>query len=298
MIMKIFFISVFFLTSWISYSQERLVKVNGHNFNVYLMGLENRTIDSPVIIFENGMGVGLDTWDPIIEQVSKFAPVFAYDRSGVGKSEKVFQMPTVKLVAENLKSILTTLNILPPYILVGHSMGGLYARGFAGYFPNEVAGLIFIDPADFTESKDDWNSIFRTIGVPEKKIDEMMYERLYRKSEVDSVRFGPWSEGQVLGDLRRTDFDEVSRLPMPITPICFLVGGKFEVPVERRSKDFNHAEFFIVKSNQNMERWRKLLDSSPGGGSLIYLSNCGHYLHRDDPAAVTNSIQSMLRRPY
>src|SRR5688572_27846970 len=105
----------------------------------------------------------------------------------------------------------------------------------------------------------------------------MMYERLYKKSEVDSVRFGPWSEMQVLGDLRRTDFAEVSKLPLPESPVCFLVGGKFEVPVERRSKEYNHAEFFVVKSNRNMERWRKITDSSPKGSYLIYLPNCGHY---------------------
>jgi pimeloyl-ACP methyl ester carboxylesterase len=291
--MKIYFTFVFLSTSLLSYSQERLVKVNGHNFNVYSKGLENRKKNSPVIIFENGMGVGLGNWDTIIEQVSKFAPVFAYDRSGVEKSEKVFQMPTVSVVAKNLKLLLTTLNIPPPYIIVGHSIGGLYARGYAGIFPNEISGLILIDPADFTESKDDWNSIFRTIGVPEKRIDEMMYNRLYKEIEVDSVRFGPWSEGQVLSELRRTDFAEMGNLPLPNSPICFIVGGKFEVPVDQRSKDFDHANFFVVKSNRNMERWRKVIESSPQGGSLIYLSNCGHYIHRDDPPAVINVIQSM-----
>jgi pimeloyl-ACP methyl ester carboxylesterase len=293
MIMKTHLTFFFLLTSLLSYSQERLVKVNGHNFNVYAKGLENRKKNSPVIVFENGMGVGIGTWDTILEQVSKFAPVFAYDRSGIEKSDRVFQMPTVKRVAENLKSLLTALNIPPPYILVGHSMGGLYARGYAGIFSDEISGLILIDPADFTESKDNWNSIFRTLGVPEKRIDEMMYDRLYKKAEADSVRFGPWSEGQVLTELRRTDFAEISRLPLPNSPICFIVGGKFEVPVDRRSKDFDHAEFFVVKSNRNMERWRKLIDLSPKGGSLIYLSNCGHYVHRDDPAAVINVVQSM-----
>lgn len=292
--MRIILVTILVLITLISFAQQKLVNVNGHNYNVYLKGFENRKKNSPAIIFENGMGVGLGTWDTIIEQVAKLAPVFAYDRYGAGKSDKVFQMPTVQQVAENLKSLLTTLNIPPPYILVGHSMGGLYVRGYAGIYPTEVAGLILIDPADFTESKEDWNSIFRTIGVPEKKIDEMLYDRLYRKSEVDSVRFGPWSEMQVLGDLRRTDFAEVSKLPLPNSPICFLVGGKFEVPVERRSKDYDHAQFFIVKSNRNMERWRKITDSSPKGSSLIYLPNCGHYIHRDDPTAVINAIQAIV----
>jgi pimeloyl-ACP methyl ester carboxylesterase len=282
------------LQSTISYSQEKLVSSNGHQFACYLKGFEKRNKTTPAIVFENGMGMGYGTWDTVIDKLSKSAPVFAYNRLGVETSEKVFQMPTVKLVADNLKTLLSSLNIAPPYIIVGHSMGGLYARGFAGLYPSDVAGLVLIDPADFTESKDDWNSIFRAIGVPEKRIEEMIYERLYKKSAIDSIHFGPWSESQILTELRRTDFAELKTLPLPNAPIHFLVAGKFEVPVDRRSKDFNHEEFFIVKTNRNMQRWRKVIDASPKGGVLIYLTNCGHYIHRDDPNAVISSINNLL----
>lgn len=285
---------VFVFISFISLSQEKLVKANGHNFNVYLKGFENRKPNTPAIIFENGMGVDLGNWDMVIEQISKFSPVLAYDRASVGKSEKVFQMPTVKVVAENLNAILHTLDIPPPYILVGHSMGGLYVRAYAGLFPKDVAGLVFIDPADFTETKKDWNSIFRIIGVPEKKIDEMLYARLYQKSEIDSLNFGPWSEGQVLGELRRTDFAEINALSVPNVPIYFFIGGKFEVPLERRSKEFNQEEFFNVRTNINIERWRKFIYSSNKGGSLIYLSKTGHFVHRDDPKAFIHHIKFMV----
>lgn len=284
----------FVFISFISFAQEKLVKANGHNFNVYLKGFENRKPNTPAIIFENGMGVDLGNWNTVIEQISKFSPVLAYDRASVGKSEKVFQMPTVKVVAENLKAILHTLDIPPPYILVGHSMGGLYVRAYAGLFPKDVAGLVFIDPADFTETKKDWNAIFRTIGVPEKKIDEMLYSRLYQKSEIDSLNFGPWSEAQVLGELRRTDFAEISDLSVPNVPIYFFVGGKFEVPVERRSKEFNQEEFFNVRTNINIERWKKFIYSSNEGGSLIYLSKTGHFVHRDDPKAFIYHIKFMV----
>jgi len=277
-----------------SHSQEKLVKVNGHNFNTYQKGFEKRKKNTPAIIFENGMGVGLGNWDLVIDQIAKFAPVFAYDRAGVEKSDKVYQMPTPKVVADNLKSILTTLNIDPPYILVGHSMGGVYIRGYAGFYPNDIAALVFIDPADFTETKQQWNSIFRAIGVPEQKIDEMLYDRLYTKSKVDSLNFGPWSEGEVLGDLRRTDFAAINDLPMPGVPIYFLVGGRFEVPPDRRSKDFDHERFFIVKSNQNMEHWRKVIDASGKGGALIYLPKSGHYIQRDEPKAVINALKFII----
>lgn len=101
--------------------------------------------------------------------------------------------------------------------------------------------------------------------MPDKRIEELLYERLYRPVAVDSVRFGSWSEGQVLRELRKTDFFEVSQLPLPQVPIYFLIGGKFEVPPDRRSQDYDHVKFFEVRTNVNIERWKKLINSSSKG---------------------------------
>ena len=278
-------------------AQEKLVKVNGKNFAVYTKGLESRKANSPVLVFENGMGESLGSWDTVLDQLANTAPVFAYDRVGLGKSDKAYEIHTPEQTAENLKNILTTLNIPPPYVLVGHSLGGVYIRGFAGLYPDDVAGLVFVDPADFTETKDDWNQIFREIGVPEKRIDEMMYQRLYQSKPAtarDSLRFAFWSEAKVLGDLRRTDFAELKALPMPKVSTYFFVGGKFEVPLERRSKEYDHERFFHVKNDKNMERWRALIHASGKSGALIYLTNSGHYIQRDDPNAVIANIRLLV----
>ena len=78
---------------------------------------------------------------------------------------------------------------------------------------------------------------------------------------------------------------------MPHVPIYFFVGGKFEVPVAQRSKDFDHELFFHVKNNSNMERWKKLIYASPKGGALIYLTNAGHYVHWTDVKSVVANIR-------
>ena len=287
-----FLLCLFALTAQ---TQTKLVRVKGHQYQVYTKGFELKKASLPTIIFENGLGMSLGTWDTVIDEIAKYAPVFAYDRAGIGQSDKVYQLPTAQLVSQNLKAILDTLHIDPPYLLVGHSMGGLYSRAFSGYYPQDVAGLVMLDPADFTETKADWNNIFRSIGVPEKKIDEMLYARLYKPSTaVDSVHYGPWSEAQVLGALRRTDFAEIKNLPLPNVPIYFFMGGKFEVPLDRRSKDFDQEAFFHVRTNVNMERWRKFIYQSSKGGSIIYLSQCGHFIHRDDPKAFIAQIKFLL----
>jgi pimeloyl-ACP methyl ester carboxylesterase len=275
--------------------QEKFVKANGINYHILTKGFEKRKAGVPVLIFENGMGMGLDNWNAVINELSKTNPVFAYDRAGVDKSEKVFQMPTPKFVSENLQAILTQLKIDPPYILVGHSMGGVYIRAFAGLYPNDIAGLIFVDPADFVETKEDWNDIFRAVGVSETRINEMMQDRLYKPATIDSARFGPWSEGQVLRELRKTDFAELSSLPIPNAPVYFFVGGKFGVPPAQRSKEFDHEKFFHRKNTMNIDRWKKFIHSSPKGGSLIYMSNSGHYIHHDEPALFLAHMKLILQ---
>jgi len=247
--MREIFILLFIFIAFRAIGQEKLVEVNGIRYNFLLKGFEDKSDKVPTLIFESGMGVDLGNWDKIIDEISTFAPVFAYDRAGIGKSDKIFTMPSTSFVNKNLHDILEKLQIKPPYILVGHSLGGVYIRSFAGYYPNGVAGLVFIDPADFTETKQDWNQIFRQMGVPEKKIDDMLYERLYKPSPVDSLHFGPWSERQTLTQWRKTDFAEIKSLPLPNVPILFFVGGKFEVPPQNRSKDFDQETFFHIKNN-------------------------------------------------
>lgn len=293
---RLFILMLLVWSGWLS-AQERDVQVNGRSYRVYTKGIDKRNPKTPVIVFENGLGVGLGHWDSIIDDIAKFAPVLSYNRAGVEESEKVYQMPTPKFVADNLKALLNTLKLAPPYILVGHSMGGLYSRGYAGYYPQEVAGLVFIDPADFTETKAGWKLLLSRLDIPAKRIDDMILERLYKPvTAVDSARFGPWSEQQVLTGLRRTDFAELNSLPLPQVPLLFFIGGKFEVPVEQWSPEFDHPRFYQERTNLNIERWRDFIYTSSKGGSLIYLSNSKHFVHRDDAAAVVGNIKLLWDR--
>ena len=83
-------------------SQERTVNMGGRKFNIFTAGIEKRSAGDPVVIFESGMGVDLQNWNKIMGRVSEFAPVFAYDRAGIGRSDKTYTLPTPKNVAENL----------------------------------------------------------------------------------------------------------------------------------------------------------------------------------------------------
>jgi pimeloyl-ACP methyl ester carboxylesterase len=116
------------LSVWTCYSQKRFITVDNTKICINTLGLENRQKDQPVIVFQSGMGTPMGNWDPILESVSKMAPLITYDRPGIGESDPIEEMPTIKNVSDRLIKILNYLKIDPPYVLVGHSLGGVYVK--------------------------------------------------------------------------------------------------------------------------------------------------------------------------
>jgi pimeloyl-ACP methyl ester carboxylesterase len=98
------------------------------------------------VIFESGLGDTLDVWDTVQPQVAAgCARTVSYNRAGYsGSSIAQTTRDAVNIVAE-LRAALAQRNIRPPYVLVGHSLGGLYMQYFARQYPREVAGLVLVD---------------------------------------------------------------------------------------------------------------------------------------------------------
>jgi pimeloyl-ACP methyl ester carboxylesterase len=99
----------------------------------------------PVLVFENGARETFDTWDKVIASVKADATVFAYNRPGYGNSEDTERPRDGLTIVNELRNALRERGISPPYILIGHSLGGLYAQLFARAYPHEVNGLVLVD---------------------------------------------------------------------------------------------------------------------------------------------------------
>jgi pimeloyl-ACP methyl ester carboxylesterase len=117
-----------------------LVDVNG-----YRLHLQSAGCGTPTVVLEAGLGGMSSVWAWIQPETAKFSHVVSYDRAGLGWSEADTTPKTAIQAALRLRTLLQSANTSPPYILVGHSMGGLYIRVFADLFPKEVAGLVLVD---------------------------------------------------------------------------------------------------------------------------------------------------------
>ena len=121
-------------------TSERLVDLGTHSLHIRCVGR-----GAPAVVIDTGHGDEAYTWYAIQDQLAEETRVCTYDRAGYGRSEPG-PMPRHSRQAAELKLLLENAGIEGPYLLVGHSLGGLNAQVFAGDYPDLVAGLVLVDP--------------------------------------------------------------------------------------------------------------------------------------------------------
>jgi len=117
-----------------------LIDVGGFKMHIYCTGEGN-----PTIILDTMSGGGSPYWGWIQPELAQKTRVCTYDRAGFYWSESDPEPQTLARTVRNLHTLLVNANIEGPYLLVGHSIGGLYVRQFAEDYPEQVAGLVLLD---------------------------------------------------------------------------------------------------------------------------------------------------------
>ena len=197
--------------SRLGWAQDRplstqMIQVNGRNMRIQTGGLEQRRAGQPVVILESGLGSTSGAWKPVLSDIARLGPVLAYDRSGLGESEFDNARPTLRHVGETLHALLQTAHIAPPYVLVGHSWGGAYIRGFADLTPRRS----LFSEVDFEEKRERL-PFLEASGSPPSKPRRTTRAR----AEVE----------QLLED-GSTGFAALRAMRLPTTlPIAVVVGG-------------------------------------------------------------------------
>jgi pimeloyl-ACP methyl ester carboxylesterase len=121
----------------------QLVNVNEHLMHIYCTGVDNP--GKPVVILESGAGENLYNYLDLQPRISEFSRVCSYDRSGIGWSDTASGASTAGQKADELVELLQAADIEGPYLMVGHSYGGLVARIYSARHPQDIVGLVLVD---------------------------------------------------------------------------------------------------------------------------------------------------------
>ncbi len=123
-------------------AQGTIFEVNGRAMHLYCIGQ-----GSPTVILESGVGGNTLLWAYIQPTIAETTRICSYDRAGYGWSEISTSVRTGEQLVNELHNLLEVGQIEPPYVLVGHSFGGIVIRSFASTYPDDVAGLVLLDSA-------------------------------------------------------------------------------------------------------------------------------------------------------
>jgi pimeloyl-ACP methyl ester carboxylesterase len=123
-----------------------MIEIGGRSWH-----LMDKGASGPAVIFESGISATCLNWSQVRAKVEGFARACAYDRAWLGWSDPAKSPRTASAIVDELHALLEEAQISPPYILVGHSFGGLLVGAYAAKHPGQVAGLVLVDPLSSNE---------------------------------------------------------------------------------------------------------------------------------------------------
>ena len=280
------------LTAPLEAQDDRKIVVDGRPVRVRTLGVSDVPV-RPVVVFESGAGTGLNSWSAVAESVAAFATVIAYDRAGIGGSDDDGQPPTPRHVAQRLRAVLAATGVRPPYVLVGHSWGGLLIRMFAALYPNDVAGLVYVDSSD-PRSPEQNAAYLRASGYTDEGIVEFMRRRREEMAAFVASRSGPYrAEMEVIQAAEISAFSEFRALPPPPpVPAAILVSNRLN-PQTWQGRPCEPAACHEHWMRQRVEALRLL--APPGAETVVTLADrSGHEIQRDEPQLVVSAIRRVI----
>ncbi len=248
--------------------KDKMVTIEDHALHTMSLGDGEFTV-----IFESGFGSDLSHWRKVAPAISKKAKVVVYSRAGYGKSTPISEVRTLTETTNELEAFIKETDLKPPFIFVGHSYGTHIIRTYAAQHPNDVSGLVFIDPANE-------EFFVRLKELDKKKTEEFL--TVYKKMVPKKLK----AESEILMAI-----DKKGSLPdfgaLPDVPAAIITSMVQEHPQ------------FIIHSMEGKKIWRELhgkLFNQFSNARHISTKNSGHNIALQEPELVIESIETVINQ--
>lgn len=301
----------------------RLVDVGGWNLHLNCTG--PKPANGPTVVLEAGAGDFSLVWTFVQPQVATFARVCSYDRADSGWSDFGPHPRTMHQVAYELRTLLAKAGEQGPFVLVGHSYGGLYARTFLMEYPQDVAGMVFVDSAHenellfingrFSRSIDQAQArpvpaaqtanpvrpseippdILRTITESARQMARVANDPPYNKLPADVQAMRVWAIGQpkhaAAGD---NPFDPEERAALLATLRTTPLGDRPAIVLTRGNPVYAGE----LREQRQKERDAQQLDlvRLSRRGEQVVVPGSDHEIQLDAPEVVVRAIRDVVTR--
>jgi pimeloyl-ACP methyl ester carboxylesterase len=240
------------------------------------------------------------SWSKVQPQIAKFARVCSYDRAGIGYSDSSSQPRTSKVIAGELHALLQAAGAAPPYVLVGHSMGGYNVRVYASLYRKEVAGMVLVDashpdqenrfPPELKNMEGTWQREAQFLeyttpfGVP-RLLGLCDEEPVQRAAECNwhSAREGV-AELKAFAESAAQTAASGTLADMPLAVLSH--------DPEKPSSDL--PADLAKPTNEAWEKMQEELAHLSTRGTQTIAKNSSHYIQSDRPDVVIDAVRSVV----
>jgi pimeloyl-ACP methyl ester carboxylesterase len=295
----------------------KLVDIGGYRLHIYCTGQQ---VDGrPTVVFEGGLGAPWLVWDLVQPGVAEQTRTCSYDRAGYGWSDPGPQPRSARQMAGELHSLLKQAGETGPYLLVGHSLGGIIIRIYAAEYPEQVSGLVLVDARH--------EDFFTRMPPGYRRIDETNL----RNAQVLQI-ITPFGVTRLLGQNGTLDGYERYLAPLPDSTKAAARALMIYNPqhwstavAERQAspESYEQARSATLAdglpltvlsaengvdawkspdfeiSTESRETWMALQQEQAAlstNSRWIIVPDSGHYIHIDRPSAVVEAVLSMLTK--
>lgn len=257
---------------------------------------------TPTVILDSGLGDSYLSWRKVQPEIAKFTRVCSYDRAGLGYSDPSSQPRTSKVIAEELHALLQAGSVSPPYVIVGHSMGGYNVRVYTSLYRNEIVGMVLVDashpdqeirfPPELKNMEGSWHREAQFIA----STMPMGIPRLLGLCEDDALTRAAdcnWHSA-------REQLAEISAFPESAAETAN-TGSLSDLPLAVLSHDPDKPSSDLPPelakpTNEAWEKMQEELAHLSTRGTQTVAKNSAHYIQSDRPDVVIDAVRNVVEQ--
>ena len=285
-------------------AQRRIDIGNGQHFNLYCTGT-----GTPTVVFESGIGDWGFSWAMVQPSVARLTQTCTYDRAGLGFSDAARRASTSSHMVDDLHSLLQIAHVAPPYVLVGHSLGGLNVRLYADRFREEVVGMVLVDPThedgirriDAQKNNQESRRYALEIARAKSCLRKSQHEAETPQFRTSCIEPDDPAYSTGLNDARVQIARKPSYQRAQLSEITNYANGTSFAEVRAARRWFGALPLVVLTASRTTEnigpewpRFHQELAALSRLGVQCTVTNSGHYIQRDQPKIVIAAISQVL----